>query len=192
MELPEEDFSVDESVPDGLVMAFYKGTRPWAGGILNIIGRRLDHGPYSHTELILPEKYNRISIGSSYIDGGVRFKPIGYTSVGNWDFLPIPDADGIIAEYANHWTVRHNAKAYDLRGNLRFLTNIATQDADKWFCVESNMAMLGYPEAHAFRYGPSHAAVTLAWHFNTEMVYTLKKPSKLKQLLTRKKSLLEY
>lgn len=171
-------------------MAFYKGTRPGMGGVLNIIGRKLDHGPYSHTELILPETFHRLSIGSSYIDGGVRFKPIRYTSVGYWDFLPIPDADGSLSLYAHDWTLNHNSLAYDLRGNMRFLTNLFTQDTEKWFCVESNMAMLGYPEAHAFRYGPSHAAVTLGWHFNTSMI-KIPMPNKKVQKLIKRAAKLE-
>lgn len=168
---------IDPSVPPGLVMAFYKGTRPGVPGFFNKIGRQLDHGPYSHTELILPEEYDRISVGSSYMDGGVRFKMIGYSSVGYWDFLPIPDFGGKLAKFAHQWTIAHNALSYDLKGNMRFFTNLAAHDENKWFCVESNMAQLGYPENHAFRFGPTHAAVTLGWYFGVEMV-SIPLPSK--------------
>lgn len=161
---------MDASVPAGLCLALYKGTRPGLAGFYNMLGRKLDHGPYSHSELILPEKYSRISASSSYIEGGVRFKHISYSSIGNWDFLPIPDPDDKLADYANEWTLRHNACRYDLKGNLRFASNFFEDDDVTWFCTESNMAMLGYPEAEAFRYGPSHAAVTLAWYFNTKLI----------------------
>ena len=34
-------------------IAFYKGTRPGIAGLYNRLGRLLDHGPYSHAELVL-------------------------------------------------------------------------------------------------------------------------------------------
>lgn len=161
---------MDSSVPAGLCMAFYKGTRPGLAGLYNMLGRRLDHGPYSHSELILPEKYQRLSASASFIDGGVRFKAIGYSSVGAWDFLPIPDPDDKLADHAYNWTLDYNACRYDLKGNIRFVTNFVCHDETKWFCTESNMAMLKYPADQAFRFGPSDAAITLAWRFESQMV----------------------
>jgi len=137
---------IHHSVPEGLCMAFYKGTRPGLYGIANRVGRYLDRGPYSHTELIFSDA--RYSASSSIMDGGVRIKFIGYTSVGSWDFLPIPDKDNTIEKFA---------------------TNFARDNPNKWFCSEANLAALGIPES--YRYGPSGAATFLSWYFNSEMVY---------------------
>jgi len=158
---------IHHSVPEGLCMAFYKGTRPGLYGIANRVGRYLDRGPYSHTELIFSDA--RYSASSSIMDGGVRIKFIGYTSVGSWDFLPIPDKDNTIEKKAKDWFEKYVGAKYDIMGNIRFATNFARDNPNKWFCSEANLAALGIPES--YRYGPSGAATFLSWYFNSEMVY---------------------
>lgn len=157
-------YLVHPQVPAGLVAAFYKGNRDGFGGITSRLGRMLDHGPYSHSELILP---SGLSWSASLPDKGVRAKPIGYSSPHKWDFLPIPDPTGAIAFEAEQWYLAHDGEPYDVWGNVRFLTNFVSHSADKWFCSESNMAALGYPEP--WRYGPSGMAVTLQHEFKTQM-----------------------
>lgn len=156
---------VDASVPKGLSLALYKGTRKGLQGIYNIVGRFLDRGPYSHTELVFTD---RLSGSSSYMDKGVRIKKIGYSSVGNWDFLPIPDYQGILEERALKWYYDHNGAPYDYMGNVRFATNFARDDKTKWFCSESNLAALGFPEP--YRYGPSGAASLLQHIYNNKII----------------------
>lgn len=152
------------TVPTGLTLALFKGTRPGVSGLYNRVGRYLDCGSYSHCELIFP---HGISASSSFMDGGVRMKIIGYSSAGNWDFMPIPDPHGKREAAAWDWFCRHNGLAYDVLGNLRFATNFARDSADKWFCSEACMAALGFPEA--YRYGPSGAASLAQWHFGAEL-----------------------
>lgn len=156
---------LDPTVPLGLSLALFKGTRPGVAGLYNRLGRFLDRGPYSHCELVFP---SGISASSSFVDGGVRMKVIGYSSMGNWDFLPIADPDGALERAAWDWFCRHNGMAYDVLGNLRFATNFASDSADKWFCSEACMAALGYPEA--YRYGPSGAATLLQWQLKTPII----------------------
>ena len=156
---------INASVPAGLCLALFKGTRPGMDGVYNRIGRFLDRGPYSHCEMVFSE---RISASSSYIDGGVRFKAIGYSSVGNWDFLPIPDASGGIEQQARQWFLARSGLRYDVWGNIRFATNFARDSPDKWFCSEACMAALGFVEA--FRYGPSGGAVLTEYVFRTKIV----------------------
>lgn len=158
---------IHHTVPEGLCMAFYKGIRPGIHGIANRIGRYLDNGPYSHTELIFSDV--RYSASSSIMDGGVRIKFIGYTSVGSWDFLPIPDTDGKIEKKVKDWFQEYAGAKYDIMGNIRFATNFARDNPHKWFCSEANLAALEIPEP--YRYGPSGAATFLSWYFNSEMVY---------------------
>ena len=153
------------SVPEGLSVAFYKGTRPGIAGLYNRVGRYLDRGPYSHCETVFS---NKISGSSSYLDHGVRFKHIGYTSVGHWDFLPIPDPSGSIEAAAWEWMNAHEGMAYDVMGNLRFATNFARDRTDQWFCSEAKMAMLGFPEP--YRFGPSGGATCLQHHFKSKII----------------------
>jgi len=160
-----EPVRVHHTVPSGLSVAFYKGKKPGLRGAIMNIGRYLDKGPYSHTEVILSDKY---SASSSYIDGGVRIKHIEYSVVGNWDFLPIPDSDGEIEHKVLIWFAKYLGAKYDLKGNLRFATNFARDDPNKWFCSESTMASLGFPDP--FRYGPSGAAAMLGWFYKSNMV----------------------
>ena len=152
-------------VPKGLAVAFYKGNRPGMKGVLSRIGRHLDHGPYSHTEMIFSDG---LSASSSYEDGGVRFKRIRYSHIDRWDFLPIPDDTGFVELHARLWYEQHKGVEYDIRGNLRFLTNLVSEDRERVFCVESQMAAFGFPEP--WRYGPSGAAKLLMFYFHTKMI----------------------
>lgn len=153
------------TVPPGMSVALFKGIRPGIEGLYNRLGRFLDRGPYSHCEVVFS---NGISASSSFIDHGVRFKGIGYSSVGNWDFLPVPDPSGLLESFAWSWFCRHVGQPYDVMGNLRFATNFASHSEACWFCSEASMAALGFPEA--WRYGPSGAATELRHHFNTTIV----------------------
>ena len=156
---------MDNTVPKGLTLALYKGTRDGIAGPYNIVGRFLDRGPYSHTELIFS---NGLSGSSSFMDKGVRVKQINYSSVGNWDFLPIPDPSGEIEKYALKWHEMYAGCKYDIMGNIRFATNFARDDDDKWFCSEANLAALGIPEP--FRYGPSGAASIMQHIYQTKII----------------------
>ena len=158
-------FNLHLTVPPGLVVALYKGTRPGVAGLYNRLGRYLDAGPYSHTELVFSD---RISASSSFMDGGVRSKLIGYSSVGNWDFLPIPDPAGAIERRARGWFEFHDAMPYDVMGNVRFGIGFARQSESKWFCSEALMSALGYDEA--WRYGPSGGATLLKHDFKTTII----------------------
>jgi hypothetical protein len=156
---------IDSSVPKGLSLALFKGTRKGTAGLYNIVGRFIDRGPYSHSEIVFTD---RLSGSSSFEDKGVRIKKIGYSSVGNWDFLPIPDEKGYIEENALKWYFDHLGHKYDIMGNIRFATNFARDSKDKWFCSESNLAALGFPEP--FRYGPSGAASLLEHVYGSKIV----------------------
>lgn len=155
-------YNVHPTVPEGLCLALFKGTRPGIEGIQNRLGRLIDRGPYSHTELVFSDG---LSASSSLVDGGVRFKHIGYSSAGSWDFLPLPSTS---ENQALRWFVQHEGLKYDIWGNIRFATNFARDSADKWFCSESNLAALGFPEA--FRYGPSGAATLLQHYYKSQII----------------------
>ena len=153
---------IHPSVPDGFCAAYFRGTRPGVEGLYNRLGRYIDRGDYSHCELIFSDG---VSASASFLDHGVRFKNIGYSSVGNWDFLPLPEADD---KAARAWFYEHDHCAYDVLGNLRFATNFARDSADKWFCSEALMAALGFDQA--FRYGPCGSATVLQHFYNTKII----------------------
>ena len=98
--------------------AFYKATRPGLPGVFNRLGRWLDFGPYSHTELVMS---NGISWSASFEDGGVRGKRIDYNPA-RWDFIEIPKH---FERAALEWYRSHNELPYDVWGNIRFLIGAA-------------------------------------------------------------------
>lgn len=153
-----------DSVPDGLVVALYKGTQPGLWGIYNRLGRYLDGGKYSHAELCI----GGLSYSSSLEDGGVRVKTIGYSSVGSWDFVAIPDPKNVLAAGALKWFNEHMNQPYDILGNIHFALGFVKSSSDKWFCSESVAASLGFHEA--YRYGPSGLAVALQDKFGAQVV----------------------
>lgn len=163
--MPLPPFALDRAVPSGLCVALFKGTRPGIEGIQNRLGRWLDAGPYSHAELVFTD---RMSASSSLMDKGVRTKLICYSSVGNWDFLPLPDSSGLLEGRARKWFAAHDGLPYDLWGNVRFAFGMARDSKDKWFCSEAIMASIGFAEA--FRYGPSGMATMLQDIFKTQII----------------------
>ena len=163
-------FVVHPSVPSGLCAALFKGTRAFPEGVYNALGRALDGGPYSHMELVTSGNgsTSRVSLSSSFIDGGVRGKLVGYSSVGNWDFIQIPDPDGSIEDRVWHLFNQRNGRPYDWVANIRFFCGFVRENPKRDFCSEFAMAALGYPEA--WRYGPSGAATALSHDFKSPII----------------------
>lgn len=157
--------TLHHTVPRGLSVALYKGTRPGLSGLYNRVGRFLDRGPYSHCEVVFSDG---LSGSSSFMDKGVRLKQINYTSVGHWDFLPIPDPNGNLERTARQWMYNMSGKGYDVWGNVRFFCGLARDSADKYFCSEATMSMLAFAEA--YRFGPSGMAALLLRVFNTRII----------------------
>mgnify|MGYP000656187073 CR=1 FL=1 len=148
--------SLHPAAPRTLAVAFYKGTRPGVAGLYNRLGRFLDRGPYSHCELLFSDG---ASASSSFLDGGVRFKAIGYSSENCWDFFELTQvlrsavALQAAESRARGWFVDHMGLPYDVWGNIRFACGFARDSADAWFCSEAVAAALGF--ADPFRYGPN-------------------------------------
>lgn len=134
-------------------VAFYRGTHPGLPGIYNRLVRWFMHGPYSHCELVFSDG---VSASSSYMDGGVRFKSISYSST-EWDFIDLPGYD---EDYARQWFDKNRGAKYDLMGNLGFVFRPITGEKGEWFCSESVAAALGIPESWRFDPNALHAALT--------------------------------
>lgn len=153
-------------IPNGFYLAGYRGKR---GTLFQqataTLGKKLDHGDYSHTELLFDHNYKRISASSSAPDDGVRFKQIEYSKPNNWDFVKLPSH---LQEQSYIWYQAHEGAKYDYTGNLRFATNFINHDKEAYFCTESNLQSLGFPEP--WRYGPSHAMVLLSWLYKSPIL----------------------
>nr|WP_296020816.1 hypothetical protein [uncultured Acidovorax sp.] len=138
--------------------AFYKATRPGLQGLYSRAVRIIDHGPYSHCELVFSDG---MSGSASFIDGGVRLKAIDYKPW-HWDFLPLPLE---LEPYARDWFERNAGAPYDLRGNVRFVLPFIGHSAGGWFCSEAFGAALRWQEPE--RYGPNGAAAMVRTMYPT-------------------------
>lgn len=123
--------------------AFYRGTRPGIKGIYNRGVRAWCSGDYSHCELVFSDG---LSASSSWEDGGVRFKEIGYSS-DNWDFVELPD---FLEPAARQWFIDHAGQPYDLLGNVGFIWRPIRGMDGASFCSEALLAALGVKEPWRF------------------------------------------
>lgn len=129
--------------------AFYKATRPGLQGLYSRAVRLIDHGPYSHCELVFGDG---MCGSASFIDGGVRLKRIELDPA-HWDLLDLP---GELEPYAREWFRANTGAPYDLVGNVRFVLPWIDDCETGWFCSEALGAALRWKEP--WRYGPNGAA----------------------------------
>ena len=132
--------------------AFYSGTRPGLQGLYSRAVRWIDRGPYSHCELVFSDG---LSASASWMDGGVRFKRIGYNPA-HWDFIDLPDA---AEPFARDWFRANEGAPYDLMGNVRFVLPWLSDSEKGWFCSEAMAAALKIKEP--WRFGPNGLAALL-------------------------------
>jgi hypothetical protein len=125
--------------------AFYRGTHTGLPGLYNRAVRRWTRSAYSHVEIVFSDG---VAASSSYMDGGVRFKQIGFSS-DDWDFVDLPSW---LEPGARAWFQLHEEDKYDLLGNLHFVLSPVGNDKDRWFCSEAAAAALGFPDPG--RYDP--------------------------------------
>lgn len=117
-------------------VAFYSGTRKGINGLYSRGVRWLESGSFSHCELYFQQGD---SASSSFIDGGVRFKNISYTS-GDWEFVDVSWAD---EKYARAYFEEHEHEGYDILGNIHFLFGFVGHSKGKKFCSEAVAEALG-------------------------------------------------
>lgn len=110
-------------------------------------------GPYSHCELIFRDG---MSASSSYRDGGVRFKRVGYKPA-NWDFIVLPSLFN--EDRAREWFTNHAGMGYDVLGIIGFVVGALPEAKGKSFCSESLLTAIGFNQA--YRFYPNHIAPML-------------------------------
>lgn len=133
--------------------AFYRGTHAGLPGLYNRAVRRWTRSAFSHVEIVFSDGQ---SASASYMDGGVRFKRIAYTS-GDWAFVDLPPW---LERQARDWFDFHEGDGYDLLGNLHFVLSPVGDDKDRWFCSEAVAAALGFPDPPRYDPGTLHSALT--------------------------------
>lgn len=140
-------------------IAFYRGTHPGLPGVYNRAVRAWERGDYSHTEMMFSDG---MSASSSYMDGGVRFKKIDYSS-DNWDFVYLPvELEAAAREYFK----KHEGWPYDLMGNFHLVFGLAPEDKLKKFCSESCAEAVGLTDG--WRFEPNVLYATLIHKYPQE------------------------
>lgn len=110
----------------------------WRKSLAHKLGSALDHGPYSHGELIFSDRMT----GSSWMASGVQLRrmPAGHYEADRWDYFELPDR---LEERARQWFEDKAGTPYDMLGPARFAIGIVRQDADRWYCHEAIAESLG-------------------------------------------------
>ena len=128
-------------------VAFYKGRKR----IFNRLVSWWTRSPYSHVELILD---NGLSVSSSFMDGGVRYKRIVFDP-DLWDIIEIHAETPDIAAKIN----ARYGDAYDWRGLIGFVIRPIKDDRNKMFCSEFLMHLIGYDETWRFDPGTTYPVI---------------------------------
>lgn len=132
--------------------AFYKGTHPGWPGVYNRLVRAVEHGRYSHVELIFSDG---MAASSSFMDHGVRFKAISFDPA-LWDLVELPAR---LEAAARDWVISHAGWGYDLWGNVHFIFGWVRDSNGKVCCSESVAAALGMEDP--WRFEPNALASAL-------------------------------
>ncbi len=127
-------------------IAFWKGTDPGFGGILDRAIRWWTDGPYSHNEVIFSDGWTGTS---SWADKGVKLlkRPEGYyDNLDNWTIIEI-DADE--AE-VRAWFYEHDGAPYDLLGVFGFVWRPIRGMGGAFFCSEAFAAAMKWLNPHHY------------------------------------------
>ncbi|BAW19150.1 hypothetical protein [Ralstonia phage RP31] len=135
-------------------IAFWKGTDPGFGGVLDRSIRWWTNGSYSHCELIFSDGWT----GScSWSEGGVVLlqRSASYYDPKNWDIVEIEGDEAA----ARAWFKKNRGTPYDLLGDFGFVWRPIRGEDGAYFCSEAIALSLGWP--NAWRYDPNTQADVL-------------------------------
>ncbi|MGO4379707.1 hypothetical protein AB4Z19_15635 [Pseudoduganella sp. RAF19] len=135
---------------------FYKGVHAGLPGIYNRVVQWWTNSIYSHMELQFSDG---LSASASYMDGGVRFKQINYTTDTNWDFIDLPEW---MEPDARKYFEDRVGWGYDLFGNLHFVWSPIRGAVRKIFCSEGGVEACGVAVGQGFRFSPADAFAMLS------------------------------
>src|SRR5271156_1744732 len=122
--------------------AFFVGTTPGLGAVLDW-GIRLDtHGPYTHWELVFSDGRSASSVPGA----GVRFTSPGsidFSDTTQWELM---DLTGLDEQQAIDWFNTNLGKGYGYLGDAAFVLGILGHDKHDDFCSEACAFALGFEE----------------------------------------------
>lgn len=129
----------------GMRIAFYKGTDPGLGGLMDRAIRGYMRGSYSHSELVFSDGWTGVA---STEFNGVALIQRDYDPA-KWDLV---DVDGD-EPLARAWFYHNLNKPYDWLGDFGFVFRPIRGLDGAYFCSEAVAAALGWKEP--WRYDPN-------------------------------------
>jgi len=135
--------------------AFFKGTSPGLGAILDWAIHVQTAGVFSHVELVFSDGRSASSVGGA----GVRFTPkdsINFNDATQWELL---DLTGLDEAVAIDWFNANAGKGYDYWGDARFVLGLLRPDTKDDFCSEACGYALGFEQAWRFDPNAFYVAV---------------------------------
>jgi hypothetical protein len=135
--------------------AFFKGTSPGLGAILDWAIHEQTDGIYSHVELVFSDGRSASSVGGA----GVRFTTpgsINFDDATRWDLV---DLTGLDETAAIAWFTANAGKGYDYWGDARFVVGLLRPDTKDDFCSEACADALGFIEG--WRFDPNCFSVVI-------------------------------
>lgn len=119
----------------------------WRMRLAHKAGSMLDHGPYSHGELVFSDHIT----GSSWADTGVSLRDMpGRYEPDIWNYWTLPDE---LEADSRRWFADNQGALYDPFGCVRFAIGVVRQTADRWYCHEAIAESLGLRDSWRFTGG---------------------------------------
>jgi uncharacterized protein YycO len=135
--------------------AFFVGTSPGLGAILDWAIRADTHGRFTHCELVFSDGRSASSVPGT----GVRFTTPGsidFTDTTQWEMM---DLTGLDEQAAIDWFTANEGKGYDFLGDAAFVLGILGHGKKDDFCSEACAYALGFTEG--WRFDPNCLNVVL-------------------------------
>jgi len=136
--------------------AFFKGTSPGLGAVLDWAIHEQTAGIYSHVELVFSDGRSASSVGGT----GVRFTApgsINFADSTQWDLM---DLTGLDEQAAISWFTANAGKGYDYWGDARFVIGLLRPDTKDDFCSEACAYATGFTEGWRFDPNAFYTALT--------------------------------
>jgi hypothetical protein len=135
--------------------AFFKGTSPGLGALIDWAIHTATEGQYSHCELVFSDGRSASSVPGA----GVRFTAAGsinFSDATQWDLI---DLSGLDEASALEVFNKNLGNAYDYRGDAHFALDLVHHDAHDDFCSEICGYALGLEQS--WRFDPNALSVVV-------------------------------
>lgn len=126
--------------------AFFKGTSPGLGAVVDWAIKLQTEGSFSHVELVFSDGRSASSVSGA----GVRFTQpgtINFNDATQWELI---DLSGLDEQSAIAWFTKNEGKGYDFLGDAHFVVGLIHHDSQDDFCSEACAYAMGFEQGWRF------------------------------------------